>query len=62
MSYPVEVTTLDDKIALNMLTWAKDHCPSYITNVGILTKNDDTVYTFYFAEERDSLAFILRWL
>lgn len=62
MSYTVDVTPENDRVALDILTWAKEHCPSYITNTGILNKNDDSVYTFYFAEERDSLTFMLRWL
>ncbi len=62
MSYTVDVIPESDIIALDILTWAKANCPSYISNTGILNKNDQSVYTFYFADERDSLTFMLKWL
>ena len=42
------------------LTWAKQNCPSYITNSAVL-KDGLYHYRFYFAQERDQVAFALRW-
>lgn len=45
------------------LTWAREHTPSYMTNLGHWNDVQNTViYTFYFSEERDITAFSLRWL
>ena len=45
--------------------WAKENCPSYITNVLGYT---DAMYwiselsvKYYFGEEKDAVMFILRW-
>ena len=47
------------------LTWAKENCPSYITNDmhqdGYYTY-DNTKIDYFFADEKDALMFILRWL
>jgi hypothetical protein len=51
------------------LEWAKEHCPSYITNDS--TPGPPRYYTtysshdikirFYFGDERDATAFALKW-
>ena len=43
------------------LLWAKQHCPSYITNDAV-QKNGVYYYRFYFGREQDQVAFALRWL
>jgi hypothetical protein len=52
------------------LSWAKEHCPSYITNkVSNTTKlkkvsggwvNDSSI-VYYFDDEQDVMMFTLRW-
>ena len=42
------------------LAWAKRHCPSYITNDAV-QKEGEYHYRFYFGDERDQIAFALRW-
>lgn len=47
------------------LDWAKEHCPSYITNVQNKTNVSflNRVYEidYIFGEERDAVVFALRW-
>jgi hypothetical protein len=43
-----------------MLVWAKVHCPSYITN-DVEDREDDWYYRFYFGQEKDYVAFSLRY-
>ena len=43
-----------------MLVWAKDNCPSYITNDAEKSK-DGWYYRFYFGQEKDYIWFFLRW-
>jgi hypothetical protein len=53
------------------LDWAKEHCPSYITNRAIAqeTKYDiivrayynDYDVVYYFSEGKDATAFALKW-
>ena len=43
------------------LQWAKANCPSYITNDAVQIKGEYH-YRFYFGDEQDCVAFILRWL
>lgn len=51
------------------LDWAKEHCPSYITNAKYKHPNDvwygapdPTVYIdYFFRDERDAFIFKLRW-
>ena len=43
------------------LEWAKKFCPSYITNDAV-QKNGDYYYRFYFGNQRDLIAFTLKWL
>lgn len=42
------------------LYWAKKNCPSYITNYASYG-NDRTVIHYCFGNERDVVAFTLRW-
>ena len=46
------------------LVWAKEYCPSYITNDmhqdGYNTY-DHTKVDYHFSDERDVIAFMLRW-
>lgn len=39
------------------LSWAKKHCPSYITN----TMDTDQQIVYYFCEEKEALLFQLKW-
>lgn len=45
------------------LKWAKENCPSYYTNTATQV---DSVYGYnvhyYFTEEKDVVAFTLKWL
>lgn len=43
-----------------MLSWAKEHCASFLTN-DVEKRTDDWYYRFYFADEKDMLMFTLRW-
>jgi hypothetical protein len=47
--------------ALVALKWAREHCPSYVTNTGYDNHEGQLVYSFYFYDEKDSLHFMLRW-
>lgn len=58
----VQLNINDTKKALEVLAWAKEHCPSYITNTGFENGDGETFYTFYFDNPKDSLTFTLRWL
>ena len=42
------------------LTWAKKHCPSYITNDAV-QKKGGYYYRYFFGDERDQILFMLRW-
>lgn len=42
------------------LKWAKQNCPSYITNDAV-QKNGMYYYRFYFGNEKDCEWFVLRW-
>jgi hypothetical protein len=45
------------------LTWAKENCPSYITNIGRpdnLDPNNSSI-VYYFGDEREALMFMLKW-
>ena len=44
----------------DVLDWAKENCPSYITNTGTV-KEHKIVYSYYFSDEKDALLFSLRW-
>jgi hypothetical protein len=44
--------------------WAREHCPSYITNVLDLGLDGIPVapsIKYYFGEEKDAVMFTLRW-
>ena len=50
------------------LEWAKDNCPSYITNsVDVIYESDDQrfptgfVMKYHFYDEKDAVMFALRW-
>ena len=46
-------------------TWAKKHCPSYLSATAHLCKienEDQSKVEYHFAEERDLTMFLLRWL
>lgn len=51
------------------LHWAKQNCPSYITNTAVLFSNSENAGTplkiysihYYFGDERDAVAFALKW-
>lgn len=42
------------------LQWAKDYCPSYITNDTVM-KGGRYYYRFFFGSEKDCTLFALRW-
>jgi len=44
----------------NPLSWAKTHCPSYITNDAV-QRDGDYYYRFYFGQEQDRVMFLLKW-
>jgi len=46
--------------------WAREHCPSYITNVLDYVGADGKAHAklsvkYYFGEEKDAVMFTLRW-
>lgn len=43
------------------MIWAKQNCPSYITNDAV-QKSGVFYYRFYFGNEKDRAWFALRWL
>jgi hypothetical protein len=52
------------------LAWAKEHCPSYITNESVNTTRlkkvpggwvADSNIVYFFSDEKDALLFALRW-
>lgn len=43
-----------------ILEWAKDNCPSYITN-DVERREDGQYYRFYFYDEKDYMMCLLRW-
>lgn len=60
----------DSKLPLDRLPleWAKDNCPSYITNsVDPIYESDDQrfpsgfVMKYHFYDEKDAVLFALRW-
>ena len=53
------------------LSWAKEHCPSYITNKASNTTRlkpvsggwvNDSSIVYYFGNEQDAIMFKLTWL
>ncbi len=42
------------------LDWAKEHCPSYITNLA-KERDGDWFYEFIFGDRKDCVWFMLRW-
>ena len=44
-----------------ILHWAKDNCPSYMINDGLIQIDGSLLYEFYFSNEKDALLFKLRW-
>lgn len=56
------VTIGKDVSEFDALDWAKANCPSYITNDGYIDREDGKIrYYFIFGDERDIIAFSLRW-
>jgi hypothetical protein len=47
-------------VGLEPLHWAKQNCPSYITNDAV-QKQGEYYYRFYFGREQDQIMFSLRW-
>ena len=47
------------------LEWAKKNCPSYVTNssanFATIGPDEWPVISYYFNEEKDAVAFMLRW-
>lgn len=58
---PVGQAKQSSRSSFEPLRWAKQNCSSYITNDGVII---DGQYhcRFYFARERDQVAFALRWV
>jgi hypothetical protein len=56
----------DNKDIDGALKWAKQYCPSYITNdatdVSDTSLTSDYIYTFYFGSEKEALMFKMRWV
>ena len=50
----------DFELIEEMLAWAKECCPSYITNDYLRGPNGDQ-YRLYFSEAKDHAWFSLRW-
>ena len=50
----------DFELIEEMLAWAKERCPSYITNDYLRGPNGDQ-YRLYFSESKDHAWFSLRW-
>jgi len=44
------------------LEWAKDNCPSYITNSGKRDEDGNYFIVYHFGSEQDATLFALRWL
>lgn len=46
--------------------WARQHCNTFayrtITDVSDVSNTIDTVYEFYFGDEKDAMWFKLKWL
>jgi hypothetical protein len=46
------------------LNWAKEHCPSYITNdvhMDGYNSYDNSKIDYFFNDDKDALMFMLRW-
>lgn len=56
----VSLLIADFDVGKEVIRWAKDRCPSYITNDGIVTRQG-LKYSFYFSEEADATLFSLKW-
>ena len=54
------VVANDYTVIEKMLSWAKENCPSYITN-DYLVRGDGDFYRLYFKEEKDYNWFMLKW-
>lgn len=53
--------TIDKNNVDEALAWAKENCPSYITNDGYIDNEYNARYYFIFGDERDMISFSLRW-
>lgn len=50
---------------MEVIAWAKQNCPSYITNdmhCDGYNTYDSTKIDYFFADEEDAIMFALRWL
>ena len=59
------IVTLPYDLLWRPLDWAKEHCPSYITNdVHMCGYNSYDVnrIDYFFGDDRDALIFTLKWL
>ena len=56
--------TLPYRPFIEPLTWAKEHCPSYITNdvhMDGYNTYDNSKIDYFFNDDKDALMFMLRW-
>lgn len=59
--------TVNDPLGsyLDIMLWAKSHCPSYqrslFTDVSYLSTNIHLIYEVWFEEVGDALVFALKW-
>jgi len=58
---PVGKAKQSSQSSIEPLRWAKQNCPSYITNDGVII-DGQYHYRFYFGREQDQIMFSLRWL
>lgn len=59
------IVTLPYDYSSEPLKWAKENCPSYITNDIHMNKDkkwDSNYIDFFFSSEKDAAWFALRWL
>ena len=56
------LATIGSPSISDMIVWAKDNCPSYITNTGYHVHNTrEIVYIFFISEKKDLVHFLLKW-
>ena len=57
---PVPVAIQGSYHRYEPLDWAKENCPSYITNDAVQIRGQ-YYYRFYFSNEKDRMWFTLKW-